>query len=268
MNPTRHVSARLDLSVNATADMVLSIAPALPYDLRAEKLELVINGSTMTYEEVAGPAGARLHVAKGLPVGRLTVTYEAEIAGGLTPAEVAPLDEIEFVRPSRYCDSDRLLAVAQAELGQVSGRDLLLAARDWANTHLAYVSGSSRPVDSALDTYLTRQGVCRDFAHLVITFLRAHNVPARLVSVYAPGLSPMDFHAVVEAAADNQWWILDATGLAPRSPMVRVATGADTADTAFLSVTRGFVALHSVEVTATIDGDLPTEDPTAFVALG
>ena len=122
-------------------------------------------------------------------------------------------------------------------------------------------------VDSALDTYLARRGVCRDFAHLVITFLRAYNVPARLVSVYAPGLSPMDFHAVVEAAYDGQWWVLDATGLAPRQPMVRIATGADTSDTAFLTVTRGLVALHDIQVTATIAGDLPV-DGRAHRVLG
>ena len=59
--------------------------------------------------------------------------------------------------------------------------------------------------------------MCRDFAHLVIAMLRARNVPARLVAVYAPGLSPMDFHAVVEAAIDGQWRAVDATTLAPRA---------------------------------------------------
>ena len=60
--------------------------------------------------------------------------------------------------------------------------------------------GLLRHRHSATQTLLARQGVCRDFAHLVTAMLRARNVPARLVSVYAPGLSPMDFHAVVEAA--------------------------------------------------------------------
>ena len=263
----RHVAAQFDISVNAPADLILSITPVMAHDRREERLEMTINGVPMVIDEVAGPVGTRLHTARGLPVGRMTLTYRASVHGELTPARVSALEEIEFTRPSRYCDSDRLLAVAQAELGDIRGLPLLAAARDWANTHLAYVSGSSRPVDSALDTYLARRGVCRDFAHLVITFLRAYNVPARLVSVYAPGLSPMDFHAVVEAAYDGQWWVLDATGLAPRQPMVRIATGADTSDTAFLTVTRGLVALHDIQVTATNDGDLPVDDPTTLVAL-
>ena len=267
MTITRQVGAVMDMSVNGTADLILSLAVAADHTVESERLSMVINGYEMVMTEVLGPVGSRFHVARGLPVGRMTLTYEATVTGTLEPTRVSPLEFIESVRPSRYCDSDRLLAVAQAELGDIRGLPLLAAARDWANTHLAYVSGSSRPVDSALDTYLARRGVCRDFAHLVITFLRAYNVPARLVSVYAPGLSPMDFHAVVEAAYDGQWWVLDATGLAPRQPMVRIATGADTSDTAFLTVTRGLVALHDIQVTATIDGDLPVDDPTTLVAL-
>src|SRR5690606_13899415 len=89
--------------------------------------------------------------------------------------------------------------------------------------------------DGAVSTLLSRRGVCRDFAHLVVAFLRALDVPARVVSVYAPGLTPMDFHAVAEAAIDGTWHVVDATGLAPRQSLLRIATGRDAADTAFLS---------------------------------
>ena len=41
-------------------------------------------------------------------------------------------------------------------------------------------------------------------AHLAISLLRGKNVPARLAAVYAPGLSPMDFHAVAEAPVAAQ----------------------------------------------------------------
>ena len=95
--------------------------------------------------------------------------------------------------------------------------------------------------------------MCRDFAHLVIAMLRARNVPARLVAVYAPGLSPMDFHAVVEAAIDGQWRVVDATTLAPRETLVRIATGRDASDTAFLTVQSGRADLVSMKVNATAD---------------
>ena len=71
--------------------------------------------------------------------------------------------------------------------------------------------GSSDPIDGAVDTLLAGAGVCRDFAHLVVALLRAVNVPARVVSVYAPGLYPMDFHAVAEAFVEGQWRVVDGT---------------------------------------------------------
>ena len=60
-------------------------------------------------------------------------------------------------------------------------------------------------------------------------------MPARLAAVYAPGPRPMEFHAVAEALVDGQWWVVDATQLAPRQSLLRVATGRDAADTAFLT---------------------------------
>jgi hypothetical protein len=75
----------------------------------------------------------------------------------------------------------------------------------WVGTRLNYVPGSSDPIDGAVDTLLAGNGVCRDYAHLVVALLRAANVPARLVAVYAPGLSPMDFHAVAGGFVDGQW---------------------------------------------------------------
>jgi transglutaminase-like putative cysteine protease len=99
-----------------------------------------------------------------------------------------------------------------------------------------------------------------------VALLRALGVPARLVAVYAPGLDPMDFHAVAEAWVDDAWHVVDATTLAPRSTLLRIATGRDAADTAFLTVTRGGAALASMEVTATADA-LPDDDLDRLVAL-
>src|SRR5262249_60886612 len=86
-----------------------------------------------------------------------------------------------------------------------------------------YMPGSSDPIDGAADTLLAGEGVCRDYAHLVVALLRAVNVPARLVSVYAPGVYPMDFHAVAEAFVEGQWRGGGATVLTPRQHLVRDA---------------------------------------------
>ena len=121
--------------------------------------------------------------------------------------------------------------------------------------------------DGVRDVLLSRRGVCRDYAHVVAGLLRAVDVPARTVSVYAPGLAPMDFHAVVEAYLDGQWYVLDATGLAPRGSMVRIATGRDAADTAFMSTYGGAVTLRSMRVTATEGVAQETELDDALIQL-
>ena len=175
---------------------------------------------------------------------------------------------IDYGRPSRYVDSDQLFAVANAQFAGLQGKELLDAVTSWVGQHLAYVSGSSRPTDNASHAYLARQGVCRDFAHLVIALLRAVNVPARLVSVYAPGLFPMDFHAVAEAVVDGQWCVVDATGLAPRQSLVRIATGRDAADTSFVTVRAGVANLAWMSVRAFAEPTLPLDDVTQLAQLG
>ena len=92
---------------------------------------------------------------------------------------------------------------------------------------------------------MTGAGVCRDYSHLTIALLRALDTPARLVAVYAPGCDPMDFHAVTEVAVDGRWLAVDATTLAPRQSLLRIATGRDAADTAFLTNFGGHLLLES-----------------------
>ena len=111
-------------------------------------------------------------------------------------------------------------------------------------------AGSSDPINGAVDSLLAGAGVCRDFAHLVVALLRAVNVPARVVSVYAPGLYPMDSHAVAEAFVEGQWRVVDGTLLAPRQSLVRIATGRDAADIAFLDNHKGAITLNKLVVTA------------------
>ena len=61
--------------------------------------------------------------------------------------------------------------------------------------------------------------------------------------------------------------MLDPTRLAPRSSLVRIATGRDAADTAFADTIRGEAELLSTEVRAVCDGDLPADDHRARIAL-
>jgi transglutaminase-like putative cysteine protease len=267
--PSRRVGARLVLNVLEPAEVVLQVTAATATGLKAvEGLAVTLDGQPVTPSELAMPAGGRAHVLRAAP-GQLVIDYHAELAGAAGPPEVSPADRVTFLRPSRYAESDRLAATAQAEFGGIpAGPELLAAVSSWVGTQLRYVPGSSRPTDGAVETLLLRRGVCRDYAHLVIALLRALDVPARLAAVYAPGLQPMDFHAVAEALVDDGWRVVDATLLAPRSSLVRIATGRDAADTAFLSVYGGAADLVSTEVTAVTDGPLPADDVTALVSLG
>ncbi|MGO1924789.1 MAG: transglutaminase-like domain-containing protein, partial [Brachybacterium tyrofermentans] len=176
-------------------------------------------------------------------------------------------DAVLHLRPSRYCEVDEFTKIAEEVLDGRSGIEAVDAVVQWVHEHLDYVPGSSTITDSARSTYVARQGVCRDYAHLTATLLRAGGIPARCSSVYAPGLSPMDFHLVVEAMVDEAWTAVDSTHLAPRSSMVRIATGQDAADTAFMTTLAGNVLLTGIQVTAVADPELPAEHVGAAVTL-
>jgi transglutaminase-like putative cysteine protease len=260
----RQVTAHLELEVTEPALLALQIAVATP--AADEHLVATRDGEPVTTRELAAPHHGRVHVLTPA-IGHLVVDYSADVDGRLATPEATEHDLLAYRRPSRYCPSDRFLATAAAEFDGISDQaELVRAVTRWVHNRLIYLGGSSGPSDDAVDTLLRGEGVCRDYAHLVLALLRARDVPARLVAVYAPGLSPMDFHAVVEAWVDGAWQVLDATGLAPRSSMLRIATGRDAADTAFLSVHHGHAELLTMGVVAVVDA-LPTDDPAATVTL-
>jgi len=101
----------------------------------------------------------------------------------------------------------------------------------------------------------------------VIAILRACDTPARMVSAYAPGLEPMDFHAVTEVLTPQGWCVLDSTRLAPRPTLLRIATGRDAADTAFATTLRGDVALLDAQIHASSDAALPLDNHVHVVGL-
>lgn len=265
----RTVTSSLELDVTVPATLALQIAVATDYQggpLSSETFEVMLAGAPLAYREHESAHGTRLHVVDA-PVGRVRIDYSAEITGRAASATSDEVDLLRYLRPSRYAESDSLGPTAHSEFSGLTGSDLLNAVTSWVGTRLIYVPGSSDPTDGAVHTLLARQGVCRDYAHLVVALLRAVDVPARLVAVYAPGLEPMDFHAVAEAYVDGAWCVVDATTLAPRSSLVRIATGLDASDTAFLSVHHGRADLLSMEVGAVVDA-LPRDDLDALVGIG
>ena len=261
----RTVSTRMDIEIKGLSEMVFSMAVARESEIQTESLSFVLDGSAVEATEVVDRHGSRLHKFAAGP-GHLVVDYSAVVTGGSVPSPFDELDLITYLRPSRYCESDSLLPTARSEFRGLRGHDLLTAVTLWVWERLKYVPGSSLVTDGAARTLLARRGVCRDYAHLVIALLRALDVPARMVSVYAPGLTPMDFHAVAEAFVDGEWWIVDATRLAPRQSMVRIATGRDAADIAFLTNHWADLVLNSLTVLAIVD-ELPSDDSQQLLQL-
>lgn len=261
-NGERMVTAHLEVFVVDEADIVLAIAPDRAYERVDEQLLVSLEGRDVEFTQAD-----QLYFIKNVVGGLLIVDYQATIIGDAPETPATDLDVFRYIRPSRYCESDRLGPLARAEFTGLAGADLLAGVSSWVGTNIAYVAGSSRPIDGAVATLLGREGVCRDFAHLTAALLRANDVAARVVSVYAPGLSPMDFHVVTEACIDGRWYVVDSTCLAPRSSLVRIATGSDASDVAFLTTLRGHVELNYMSVTATTDGMLPTDEVTELARL-
>jgi transglutaminase-like putative cysteine protease len=262
----RTVNVHLELALSGRTNMVFSITPAVGATIATERLEFLLDGVRQTSDEILDLHDARLQVFE-TKRGTLTVDYDVEVVGRAEPAPTNELDLITYLRPSRYAQSDSLTPIARSEFRGLTGFVLVQAIADWVFDHIAYVPGSSQPTDGATRTLTSRQGVCRDFAHVTIAFLRAMEIPARMVSVYAPGLMPMDFHAVVEAYVDGAWWVIDSTRLAPRATLLRIATGRDAADTAWLTSTWTDLSVNSMALTVTAD-ELPFDDGYEHVQLG
>lgn len=191
--------------------------------------------------------------------GRVTVDYVAEVDVDRAPTSLIgkvagrrtelPAEAIPYLFPSRYCESDRLSQFVSDTFGTAGDGSQVQDMANWLCDHLAYTPGASTAETTAVDTFLSRRGVCRDYAHLMIAFARAAGIPARAVSVYAPGLDPQDFHAVVEVFLDGAWHLVDAARMAPEEHFVRIATGRDATDISFMTIF-GSAMLVSQQVNA------------------
>lgn len=261
----RRVGSTMRLRLFEPTSVVLAVQVASGWPVGGERLRVQLEDIDVPMHEIDDDHGGRLQ-AFTVGAGDLRVRFEAEVTGAGPAAPLHPVDTVRYIRPSRYCESDALVDTARAEFGGLVGAELAFAVTEWVHERLRYTPGASAPTDGALATLASGAGVCRDFAHLEIAMLRALDTPARLVAVYAPGLTPMDFHAVVEALVDGRWLVFDPTRLAPRRAMVRIATGRDAADTAFVTNTLADLELLELEVDATAER-LPIEDPGEAVVL-
>jgi transglutaminase-like putative cysteine protease len=199
----------------------------------------------------------RLQVASGV----FQLHYQARVlrtieADDLNASEVPiwqlPDEVLQYLMPTRYCESDLLSHAAQKLFGGMApGHARVNAICDWIHAHIDYQVGTSTATTTARDVFTQRAGVCRDFAHLGVTFCRALNIPARLVAGYSNfATPPPDFHAVFEAYLGGRWVIFDATRMSDLDGLVRIASGRDAKDVAFAMI-YGPATMTSMNPTAT-----------------
>jgi transglutaminase-like putative cysteine protease len=207
----------------------------------------------------------RLHAAPGPLEVRYTATVDIDhhVAEPDTLAEVPvrllPLDVVPYIYPSRYCQSDRLLKLANDEFGPLwQGYSRVLAIQHWVQKQVTFASNTSNASTSAVDTLIERVGVCRDFTHLMIALCRALSMPARIATGTdygaSPALGPPDFHAYVEVYLGQRWYLFDASGTGIPMGFMRFGTGRDAADVAFATIFGDVVAMAPVVAVRALEG--------------
>jgi transglutaminase-like putative cysteine protease len=200
----------------------------------------------------------------------LSVNYNAqvELISHALPLQLdealvtaVPDSVLHYLMPSRYCESDILSRAAQELFGGLPhGISRVRAIESWIHDSICYLPGFSNSTTTAQEVFVQRAGVCRDFAHLGITFCRALNIPARLVVGYVYFQEPpQDFHAVFEAWLGNRWVVFDPTKMAPTDRLVRVGTGRDAIDVAFSTIFGG-VQMQRKELQV-LEGDRTSAQP-------
>lgn len=188
------------------------------------------------------------------PAGMLALSYDAVYHDAYVPepqpsadapqhnAGDLPLSALPYLLGSRYCEVDRLSAIAWDLFGKLpTGGARALAVNAWVFGHIRFGYKLTRPNKTALDTYVERTGVCRDMMHLAISFCRALNIPARYATGYLgdidadPDPTPMDFSAFYEVYLDGRWWPMDARHGKARVGRVLMGRGRDAADVALIT---------------------------------
>ncbi|ARE39203.1 Transglutaminase-like [Rhodovulum sp. P5] len=234
------VKMNYTLGPGATACLVIGAADTDGQTVLDSRLET----NAAELNRIDGEAGVGQRIWVQLSQDTLSLTYHArvDVSRANTPLESLaavplhqlPAEALSFLRPSRYCQSDMFPAFVARRFGDREGGAKVAAIRDWVAAEMAYVPASSGPATTVIDTFAAREGICRDYAHMVCALARASGIPARYASVYAPDVDPPDFHAVAEVWLDGGWQLVDATGMSRPDDIVLIAAGRDACDVAFL----------------------------------
>jgi transglutaminase-like putative cysteine protease len=241
------VTAKLGYQVKTASTLILNIH-ALRTAAQTVLEEAFIVDPYFKIEEITTSQSENRYVRLEITEPcNITLDYNALIDTSYKTTESSLLDDVpvmqlhpsilQYLSPSRYCQSDKLYRFAHNKFGKIDNAfEKVMTLTDWIHKNVEYLSGSTNSQTSAYDTVTEQAGVCRDFAHLGIALCRALSIPARYFTGYSYLLNPPDFHACFEAFLGNEWVLFDATKLAPLNGLVKIATGRDAADTAIATI--------------------------------
>ena len=260
---------RFNLPCDTTMVALLQLRPELAPQLRSTDLLEVLSGTdadrqwlqTTAYFDVFGNLCQRFTAPAGALQLRGSNLLETSAEEDEEPRSMAadpvgdlPVEVLQFLLPSRYCEVDRFGAIAQDLFGSIpAGGERALAIRDWVHDRVRFDYMKARPTKTAMDVFTEREGVCRDFQHLAIALSRSLNMPARYVTGYLgdiriPYGGVGDFSAWYQVWLAGRWWDMDARHNYPRLGRLLMAVGRDAADVAITtSFGRADLAHFSVE---------------------
>jgi len=246
-----YIRVHLDYRVPEPCTILMQLEAAELVQQTVNSCELVIADSPVLNRLEAGDGvGERVWLQV---VGKFDCIYRAKLnitrtqvdldSTCATPLPDLPAEVVKYLLPSRYCPIIEFEYLAVSHFGDRQGGALISAMSDWIYDNFTYDIGASDATTTAQQSLEQRRGVCRDYAHVLISMARASGIPARYASVYSPDVDPMDFHAVAEVFLDNAWQMVDPTGMSVPQRTAIIGVGRDATDVAFLT---SFGDLHLV----------------------
>lgn len=253
------IHANLNYTVSQPCDLLLQIGVASYAGQTLSTEALVIKGdpklNTISGEDAVGQR-AWLTIAD-----HFVCDYKAEIVidrgkPDFHHLQRVPLTEmgdgvVRYLMPSRYCFPEDFFDITTTTFAGLFGGARVAAMADWIRENFNYDPFASQMQMTATDSLAARSGVCRDYAHVLIAMCRAVGIPARIVSAYAPYVTPQDFHALVEVYLDDGWHLIDPTGMANADQIAVIGVGRDAADISFMT-SYGLVEMKKQTVTVSV----------------
>lgn len=147
-----------------------------------------------------------------------------------------PAETLVYLLGSRYCETDRLSDIAWKLFENTPpGWARVQAICDFVHNHIRFGYQHARATMTAYEVYSEGKGVCRDYAHLAVTFCRCMNIPARYCTGYLSDIGTPkpwvgDFAGWFEAYIGGRWHMFDPRNNVPRIGRVLIAQGRDASD--------------------------------------